>query len=258
MQIYAVFKRVTTLKQREIESGHFKVFRLGLLDFPDGEVLHEDNPDFLVITKTGPLGIELRQLFHPRPKTGPPLQALESIRNAVLEQARELCELRGLPPLFVSVDFDLRRVIPADRQYLIARKLAHLCADFLPSKGKLFELKREPLEPKLLPGEIRGLHIARTGRSHHWTDIEVGMVLEDARQLLQNAINEKATKMDLYLRRCSRCWLLLSADAFRPSNFIEIDEVTRSHTYESPFERTYFLNCFDGNPIRLRTVELSG
>ena len=84
------------------------------------------------------------------------------------------------------------------------------------------------------------------------------MVIEDARQLLQNAINEMASKLDSYLVRCNRCWLLLAADAFRPSNFIEIDKATRSHTYESPFERTYFLNCFDGDPILLQTVKPSG
>ena len=80
--IWEAFKSVTTSKKREIESGHFEVFRSGLLNFPDGEVLHEDNPDFLVITEEGPLGIELRQLFHPRPNVGPPLQALESNREA--------------------------------------------------------------------------------------------------------------------------------------------------------------------------------
>jgi len=148
------------------ESGHRMPAEKFL--FPDGEVLHEDNPDFLA-TEAGPLGIELRQLFHPRPSIGPPLQALESVRDAVMEEAQELCELRGLPPLFVSVDFDLRTPVAADRRYLIARKLAQLCADFLPSKGKLAELNREPLKPKLLPEEIRGLYIDRTGRSHHWT-----------------------------------------------------------------------------------------
>jgi hypothetical protein len=253
-----VFESVTTSKKREIESGHFEVFRSGLLDFPDGKVLHEDNPDFLVITEEGPLGIELRQLFHPRPDVGPPLQALESNREAVLKQAREMCELDDLPPLFVCVDFDLCTPIPAGRRSLIAHKLFQLCADFLPSEGAPVELKRESLNSKFLPREIRELHIQRIGRRHHWTDIEAGMVLEDARQLLQNAINEKASKLDSYLRRCNRCWLLLTADAFRPSNFIDIDEATRSHTYESPFEKTYFLNCFDGDPIRLQTVKSGG
>jgi len=40
-------------EQRKIESGHFKLFRAQVPDFPDGEVWHVDAPDFLVMAADG-------------------------------------------------------------------------------------------------------------------------------------------------------------------------------------------------------------
>jgi hypothetical protein len=111
------------------------------------------------------------------------------------------------------------------------------------------------LKLRSLPPEVQEVRITRRedARRHHWTDRGAGMVLEDARQLLQDAINEKASMLPRYLTQCDRCWLLLAADAFRPSTYIEPDQNSLSHVYESPFERTYFLNCFHGAPMLLHT-----
>jgi hypothetical protein len=79
------------------------------------------------------------------------------------------------------------------------------------------------------------------------------MVLEDTRELFQNDIREKARLLPRYLERCDRCWLVLAADAARPSSFIEPNQASLAHTYESPFERTYFLDCSQGRPVQLAT-----
>ena len=46
------------MSKKRIESAHFKVFRKLVPDFPDGEIWHEDDPDFRVYTEAGVLGIE--------------------------------------------------------------------------------------------------------------------------------------------------------------------------------------------------------
>jgi hypothetical protein len=235
---------MTNAEQRQLESKHFNLFRGKVADFPEGEARHEDEPDFLVFTPSGVLGVELRQVFRPSSsKSGPAMQALESIRKDVVAEAQKDCELRGLPPLLVDVRFAHHGHLQGARRRDLAHELAGLVAQRVPPEASRVVVERRPFVREL-PPEVYELSIARLPphRSHRWTILEAGMVEEDTRALFQQAMSEKALLFGSYRRRCDRCWLLLVAEALRPSSFIEPDEASIHHHYESPFERTYFLS----------------
>jgi hypothetical protein len=242
-------------EQRRLESGHFKLFREGVADFPDGEVWHEDRPDFRIFADGYVLGVEHAQLLITSEDGDQPI-AIERSQRRVAEIAREHAELRGLPPVFVSLVFaNGQGAIAKARQLPLARRLASICAERFPRSGERVEIERDYRELHYLPREIESLHIDRVSdrvRHHHWDTCEAGMVLGDARDLLQNEIRAKAPKLPDYLAQCDRCWLLLVADALEPSGFIEPSEESLAHVYESSFERTYFMNALHP-PVLLRT-----
>jgi len=238
--------------KRSLESGHFKLFRTKVADFPEGEVRHEDEPDFLIFTQSRVLGVELRQVFRPSSKLAPAMQELESIREDVVAEAQENCELRGLPPLLVDVGFANHGPLPKAPRRDLGRVLACVAAQRIPDAGESNEIEPRAFRREL-PAEVNRLSITRlpNGHRHRWTFLEAGMVQVDTRALFQEAIFEKALLLEKYLRRCDRCWLLLAANALRPSSFIDPDEASVRHRYESPFDRTYFLSCFGGPAVRL-------
>lgn len=185
-----------------------------------------------------------------------PLQAIERSQSDLVGQAQELYELQGLPPLLVSFFFHSRGgTVKKERRLELARDLARICAERLPATpGPCLTIERGPRLNQNLPEEISFILVQRIERGRgSWTCSEGGMVHQDARKLLQERIDEKAGKLLTYRERCDGCWLLLVAEAHNPSSFIEPDAASLEHTYQSPFERTYFLNFFGGQPVRLST-----
>jgi len=242
---------------KRIESDHFKLFRQMLPEFPEGEVWHEDEPDFLIHTDHGILGIEHRQLFKPQRDGKAPLQAVESQIDDIVALAQEHAELRGMPPVYVGLFFDLHQSLPKKQRIDLAREIASFIHTNLPEPDQSLVLELDSgyggVKPEALdfPILIRNQHRSR----HHWQSSEAGSVMKDSREVLQAATDEKATKIKRYLANCNECWLLIVSDGLKPSSFVHADKATKEHLYTSPFSRTYFLDCAYGDLIELKTIE---
>ena len=236
------------LDTKQIESGHFKYFRQLLADFPEGEVWHEDEPDFLVHTSNGVLGIEHRQLFQPARGNGPSLQAFESQIDEVVSLAQEHAELRGMAPVHVGLFFNLTHSLTKEKRLALARAIARFIYENLPRENQTLRLEYNTKHKGDIP---KGLDLAIVTRSEHqkrheWYSSEAGQAVEDCREILQRAVDDKAEKITNYLKVCNACWLLVASAGLKPSNFIHADQVSKAYTYSSPFERTYFLDCACG------------
>ena len=248
------------MDQKHIESRHFKLFRTLMSDFPEGEVRHEDQPDFRVHTMNGCLGVEHRQLFHPKKQDAPLLQALENHIDEILTIAQEHAELRGMPPVYAAFYFNhhlLGRGLTKQKRRDLGRKIARAAYKNLPEVNEHKEFEFGQIHDVGLPEEVEWLFLSRTAdrKRHDWGSLEQdeGEILTDCRQALQKAINEKSEKLNSYRQHCRQCWLLVVADGLKPSSYIHPYEVSKDHIYESPFDRTYFLDCGKSDLIRLKT-----
>ncbi len=224
-------------------------------EFPAGEVWHEDEPDFLIHTEDGVLGVEHRQLFKPPGESKLLLQAMESQIDYIVAQAQEHAELRGTPPAHVSLFLNVHQSLEKRQRLNMARQLANFMHDILIQENApiSFEIGAgsRAEKPEFLDHAFvrRDEHLNK----HLWDCPEAGWAVRDSRAILQEAINDKASNIERYLSNCSRCWLLLASDGRKPSNFIHADNATREHIYSSPFERTYFLDCGHGDLVLLNT-----
>jgi hypothetical protein len=244
------------LDTKQIESGHFKYFRQLLADFPEGEVWHEDEPDFLVHSSNGVLGIEHRQLFQPARANGPPLQAFESQIDEIVSLAQEHAELRGMAPVHVGLFFSLTHSLTKEKRLALARAIARFIYENLPRESGSLTLEYDTEHKGDIPEGLDLAIITRSehGKRHHWQSSEAGQAVRDCREILQSAIDDKADKITNYLKVCDACWLLVASDGLKPSSFIHADQISREYTYSSPFERTYFLDSGCGDLMLLRTA----
>jgi hypothetical protein len=62
------------------------------------------------------------------------------------------------------------------------------------------------------------------------------MVPELSIEVLQGAMDKKATKLTSYKEKCDSVWLLLASSGLFPSSHFRISEGIRNHFFLSPFD----------------------
>jgi hypothetical protein len=212
-------------------------------------------PDFVVVTEQQRrIGIELTQVFKVDGGTEVPQQAVEAAKEEITVAARTYSEFLGTPPAHIALFFSLRKRPNAKVRQQIARQVAQVVRENMPPVGESVQLDRGIGGSRNQPNEVDLILINRVhpANRHQWTWPEMGAAQMDAIELLERKIEIKARKLDDYLRYCDECWLLIIAPSFKPSGMIHPDNSTVTHSYVSPFSRTYFLDFGRGSVVRLQ------
>ncbi|MBL7153526.1 MAG: hypothetical protein ISS79_07395 [Phycisphaerae bacterium] len=217
-------------------------------DFPPGNVLGQENPDFVVECAKGRLGIEMREIVRSES-----VAAQAGFCDKLVRDAKRLCEKWGVPPLYVVVWITdlLNQVQGQVAQKQFAERLAKVLKDayeghrqdsasyFIldqPSDG-LLSIAVTPLKE----GVIKSLG------GHLW---DWKMAVLDSPLLvgqIQAPITEKNNKYERYRRSCDECWLVMVGDPYdykMGSDISRNPEVIR-HFYDTRFERVFYLQLYD-------------
>lgn len=126
--------RPLTQNERE-QYSHILRFKESFSDFPEGILCYDDNPDVLVKTQEGFLGIEHTRLYRGA------LKEQESLNQRIVDRARESYEVSGGPPLYVNVLFDPNIRLGVKDIDSIASSLHGLVCRYVPDVGGALALK---------------------------------------------------------------------------------------------------------------------
>ncbi|HVH74286.1 MAG TPA: hypothetical protein VM755_05160 [Stellaceae bacterium] len=246
-----IIASVVSNGQKQIERQHLHSFRHLRGDFPAGELIEGETPDFLVITPTGrKIGIEHTQVFK---KTGADEiseQADETTKDFITNGAKGHAESLGLPPAYVSLFFNtpyLRRTVGTKRRSLtnaqkhhVAKGIAEFVGVHMPPQGGSVRCDWRPGQPRQV--DLILINRVRPPDRHNWRWLEMNKIEDDAIDLFQHAITKKNKVCVSCFSKCDECWLLVVADSFQSSGTIHPDEASLSHVYTSRFDRIYFLD----------------
>ncbi len=202
------------------------------------EFLHGDSPDYVGSYKGERLGIEITEIY-----ASERLRRFEVQKDQIVNCARKKAIEIGLPPLRVIVRFGFKiNGIKKGRRNYLSDKLFELVKINCPKYGDRIELDYE----NDIPDEFDLIVIKNTGWSkiHIWYVERVGFVTDSFSDKLQQRIDSKAEKIESYLTKCDRCWLVIVGLGISPSNFYEIDKDMEPIIYKSPFEKVFFLEAF--------------
>lgn len=228
---------------RKLERHHFKIFRKLHNDFPQGEVWHEDKPDFWVFTQNSVLGIE-HNLIHIPSSSNSVKQAIESQTDDIVSIAREHAELRETPKTQGSILFDINYTTGNKKQRIeLGRQISRIVHKNLTESNQPIKPLTEFDIRDNLPESVSLIHLTTVNddMDTHWHCASAGWAMQDCGQLLQDSISKKAEKIGDYMKSCESCWLLLVADS-KPSGFIHPDQKSLLRTYDSPFSKTYMMD----------------
>jgi hypothetical protein len=242
--------------RKELERLFFNILKQQVSDFPEGDVVEGESPDFVIRGLEGTLGVEVTRLFKRSGEGQQSLKAQESEKRMIVDMARKLHEKRGMPILHVSVLFGSSGPFNKSKRKLLSEQLANAIQACMPTPESWCRIDHTFEDDCPFPVEVASVRIANFSslKRNHWSVGEAGWVQEDFVGELQKAIDEKHSELSEYLSRCSTCWLLIVADGSGPSSFFDPSDNTKRHTYSSRFPRTYFVEAFDGRIIQLSTV----
>jgi hypothetical protein len=231
---------------RDREAIHFQIFQEQYASFHD--YVHTDNPDFLVRYDKETLGIEFTELYKEEQVNGVTLRGGEAIKERVVSNARQMAIDVELPPLHVTVHFS--GTVKKKRERTVTESLFGIVKDSCGAEGTHVELDWN----NSIPHEFRAIRLRRIPgcKKHFWKYIEASPIYTNFSDQLQRTISSKAEKFPEYAKRCDRCWLVIVALGLSGSSFYEFSGEMAKDSYESPFEKVFFLEGSSGNLRELR------
>ena len=233
------------------EETYLRRFRENFLGFPEGAILPNEHPDFLVQTSLGRVGIELTE-YHVRESgksRGSQMRAEEATEDLVLRRAAEQYRSKGPPLVAVRVTWHPHEAFGRRRTAELAADLADLMREHLPEPNhSVTILRRCHPAGRYLPEEVASLYILRRQSisKSSWTPMRTAFVPTIVPPDLQEIPRKKEAKVPSYRRQCREVWLLVVARGLEPSTFGGVGQEVVGHQFESGFDRIFLLHHFDG------------
>jgi hypothetical protein len=238
--------RSLTQNERE-QYSHILRFKESLLDFPEGILCFDDNPDVLVRTSEGMLGIEHTRLYLGN------LKEQESLEQRIVDRAKEMYELSGGPPLLVNVLFDSKIRLRVKDIDSIAASLNRLVCNYVPDVGGRFDLEGWRSVSRGFSPSMMMIFIDRPNNSCEmlWGVGRGSAVPDLTSDSIRESIQDKESKLGRYLDKCSKIWLLIVEDGFAPSSYFVISNEVKKEIYKSKFDRIFLFRNFSCEVIEL-------
>src|SRR5690606_8210529 len=188
--------------KKEIEAWQFERFRCQIPDFPVGELILGEEPDFVIRTSTRTIGVELTELYRPREEGQPPLQDAEQLRRRVCARAQCEVEKSGRPPLLVFVSFNATQRLAARRVPHLAEELTNIVSSLNLRAGEDRDVGAEGDTQLALPVEVSKLRIWRPPRTMTvtWQPSSVGIVVACEPVHVLPVVSRKEQRLPAYLR----------------------------------------------------------
>jgi hypothetical protein len=237
----------------ELERIYLEKFAKSLPDFPSGTPEKSMNPDFLLHLSDHTLGIELTRLYRAAPSGTPSLKSQESLRERIAAAAKKQYDVRGLAPVRVTVTFNDQFPLKKTDVKRLSQQLVELAIRLRPESG----LREEEFQWKnraYFPRELIGIHVWAVGERSFWSAPTAAFGIRLSPSEVQQKIDHKNQKMHLYLKRCSRVWLVICTHAEGLSSILGISPEVIAASYASTFERVFIFEW----PASVHQLSLTG
>lgn len=164
------------------------------------------------------------------------------MQRIAVEQAGRQFRSNGGPALYLTVFFVPDRDLSKQRAYELGPILAHAVASTpLPSSVRDASVR---VDLALLQPEIASIsiHGSVSATDELWYPAIAGWVAPIERTHIDTEIARKAIVLPSIRSRCESAWLLIVNDGFRDSAPCELTADARTFGFQSPFDRTLWLD----------------
>ena len=220
------------------------------LNLKDRKELDPPNPDFLVKVKEETIGVEVRRFS----TQGDRFEA-NGFLDTALDHGKQIFRGNGGPALDVSVQFssqprncraeDIGKRLACVVQIMFGHNVMDTCAY---SREGLFALFSE----HGLLDYVSNIHFERSidGEEGLWySSSSAGWVVPVSVEEVQKVIEKKNKRLAGYRKNCNNVWLAIHNRS--EAGFYEISDEAKQFSYTRGFDRIFWIELRNGNPISL-------
>jgi hypothetical protein len=206
-----------------------------------------DEPDLIVRTTNGLLGIEHTRVFRTDHANGIVRQKQESLEQRIVDQAKNTYAYNAGPSLYVTLAFVSKIALAKNEVSTISAQVSNIVSRHIPNEGQHLVLDACKLPADYLPRQISAIFIDRlkNQREMFWAVMRSDNIPNLSSAQVQEIIRNKDVHLQKYRARCSEVWLLIVQDGFTPSSGFDIPEEVLGKAYKSGFERLFLFKSFE-------------
>jgi hypothetical protein len=210
-----------------------KIYR----DFPEGNLLCSERPDFLLESQDGIIGLEITRLIRKQNNSEIEDRGIEAEQRKVLNIAKTKFEKKCRMPLFVSVSWRYHNNLSRKLINLLADELVKIVESYIPEE--IFEqvvIKNNDLFSFNLENYCYSIFIIRQQKSACWVSENPA-----SPPLLPSEVEEKITqkiqKLGNYNEDCNEIWLILVFEGIDSGSLGDTGESVLNYNFKSPYDK---------------------
>jgi hypothetical protein len=191
---------------QDIERFYFEQFRK-IYPLPDGQIVHDDKPDFILHADTRTIGIEMTRFYLRAGKALESEQQQTPLREEIVRSAQNIYRATG-GNIELSFNFNPTVPITSARQKVLPDELANIAKHMDASAtGKSAPLYPRPAIPEVANVYFTGDHYS----DPHWRIFQISTLTKMSPAALENIVRKKERRSQQY-KRCDAYWLLFIVD----------------------------------------------
>ncbi|MBU9491753.1 hypothetical protein [Burkholderia multivorans] len=229
--------------KKDVEIWRLECFKSFIADFPKGEVVPTEEPDFLIRGHGHIVGIELTDLHHQTAPGRIPEQASEAMRRRVVARAQEIYISRQLQPVMASFFLDDRIHIKKSEVEALAEEFANVIAANCPAPNSSIEVPQGWEDTRALPSILHSVSIRRLDvvTKTFFSAPGATWVPTITREDVERALSGKELKYDSYMTKCDEVWLVINTDTESMTTYFEFDPEILSRPFSTQFDHVFLV-----------------
>ena len=241
------------MPDREAERRYAARFRDVYPDFPRGDLLDFEGPDFLVRSNVPILGVEVTRMFKDPAPGSPPKQLLESRSRTFVAEAERAFRALDSRPLTVSVHLNHNWHPKKVERRAAAQFLAELlhALDLHVGGAARIAFPDERLRPHRRAFHAILVHWFEVSTDGFWAVPDADFIGAVTPEMVQRVLDRKNKLVDGYRLHAPLLWLLVVVDGAVLSSAMEVGPEVAAHRYNLGFDRAFLFDSFIGAFWRL-------
>jgi hypothetical protein len=239
------------MAKKRLERWYLEQLKRAVPDFPTGTVQDDETPDFIVLSDTGRIGVEVT-VFHWPPAGGKrPHQEEQALKDRAVAIADRVHAEAGGPGLYVTVFFATTISFAKRDLREQGKAIARAVLDTVAPRALNDPAVSVPSD-RLPPGVSHiTIRASVDGRDRLWSADAGGWVAPVQPADIEAVIERKTAMVSRARAKCDQLWLVVVNDEFSRAAPVELSNDSGRAVYDHPFDRLFWLE-----PHRQRALEL--
>ena len=230
------------MKKKERERAFLEEVKKVDPEFPSGQIIDSESPDFIIKPDTKTLGIEIIQYMRGQSSGESALRRSEEVSRKIIDNAKIEFYKSSEIPLWILFSWYPSRY-PAQSKVLdLANIAVWAIRNNIPYHlFESIEIPNNYFEGTVIKKYLRRIKVTRVRNEGQilWSSIESGHISAVPGEI-QEIISSKNAKAKQYKEKCDLLWLIIVADGRHISSTASLEESALNHIYQSEFDRIIF------------------